>query len=63
MCPQVLVATPLQDDNNETAATNKENPSSYKGRRGRLGGTHTAKPWRIQGGPSIYGGPAGSSRV
>ncbi len=56
MCPQINSANVSQLNDNETTTRGKQDTTGYKGRRGRLCGSHSAKPWRIQGGPSIYGG-------
>lgn len=56
MCAQVTTSNVAQLVNNNNVEDNKQAPSTYKGRRGQLCGNHSAKPWRIQGGPSIFGG-------
>lgn len=55
MCPQITAQNSVQLDCNNTNIS-KQDDTSYKGRRGRLCGSRASKPWRVQGGPSIYGG-------
>lgn len=56
MCAHVLTTSIVHDGNNDEVVTEKQaTPTSYKGRRGRLCGNRAARPWRIQGGPSIFG--------
>ncbi|MFI3271578.1 MAG: hypothetical protein R3Y11_05665 [Pseudomonadota bacterium] len=62
MCAQITTVTSVEMNTNDAATLSKQEQTAYKGRRGRLCGSRCSKPWRIQGGPSIYGGLGGAQR-
>lgn len=62
MCAHITTANNIQLECNDSPALGKQENTSYKGRRGRLCGSRASKPWRVQGGPSIYGGFGATTR-